>query len=228
VDENVRRADGLELAPNDFGAFIDDCQRLAGVPEGSDEWRRELSGVIRRIPRTLTEPQRAVVLSTLWRLFLHAARRVEQGRTLEVPAEAVAALDEGDLSRGFCLLLTAWQRSLAAGEGDRDPRVGRGLEYLAENAADPCVNLAVVASHVNLSKWHFDRLLTRQTGAGFRAHLTDLRMRKARELLETTSLGIKEVSARVGYKQLSEFDRHFRRRFGVTPTWLRRTANNHR
>jgi transcriptional regulator GlxA family with amidase domain len=49
-------------------------------------------------------------------------------------------------------------------------------------------------------------------------YIKDLRIKKARELLETTSLSVKEIRLRVGMSDESHFTRYFKKAFGVTPS----------
>lgn len=47
------------------------------------------------------------------------------------------------------------------------------------------------------------------------------RIQKARELLETTSLSVKEIAARVGIQDQSHFTRDFKRGHRLTPSQYR-------
>jgi transcriptional regulator GlxA family with amidase domain len=106
-----------------------------------------------------------------------------------------------------------------------DPRVRLALDYMQAHVGEPGLSLERVARHVNLSKWHFDRLLKRFTGASFREAVALMRVKKAQHLLETTSFEIKEIAARAGYTYSSELTRHFRRFLGTTPVEVRRRSS---
>ncbi|MCF7946090.1 MAG: helix-turn-helix transcriptional regulator, partial [Spirochaetia bacterium] len=49
-------------------------------------------------------------------------------------------------------------------------------------------------------------------------YITDLRMRKAEDLLEDESLTIKEISNRVGYVSSRHFSKVFKKYFGYAPS----------
>ncbi|MBL9153109.1 MAG: helix-turn-helix domain-containing protein [Verrucomicrobiales bacterium] len=49
-----------------------------------------------------------------------------------------------------------------------------------------------------------------------------LRLEKAAELLRTTRLPVARIAKRVGYRDVSRFGRHFKRRHGRTPAAYRR------
>jgi transcriptional regulator GlxA family with amidase domain len=48
-----------------------------------------------------------------------------------------------------------------------------------------------------------------------------VRLREAKDLLETTALRIKEIAARVGFRDNSHFVRDFETFFGISPTRYR-------
>ncbi len=83
--------------------------------------------------------------------------------------------------------------------------------------AEPRLALRDVALAANVSLSQTARLLKRQTGRGFVAHLHERRLAAARGYLTGTTLSIKEIADRVGYKSASELGRHFRRSCGRTP-----------
>ena len=56
-------------------------------------------------------------------------------------------------------------------------------------------------------------------------YLHTMRMQRARVLLERTFLNVREVMARVGFRDPSHFARDFRRFHGVAPSALRGAAS---
>lgn len=55
-------------------------------------------------------------------------------------------------------------------------------------------------------------------------YVTEIRMRKAAELLELTDTPVKRIAAQVGYESVSAFSSAFKRRFGVPPIAVRQAA----
>jgi AraC-like DNA-binding protein len=102
--------------------------------------------------------------------------------------------------------------------------IQRFHSILQSLAADPAVTEAVVAQKMNLSPWHFSRLLMRRTQMRFRMHLSLARLGIAARLLRESALSIKEVSARAGFSSASELNHHFRRIVRMTPTQYRAQA----
>ncbi len=80
------------------------------------------------------------------------------------------------------------------------------------------VDLAQVATALNLSKSRLQHLIRAEIGLPPGKYIKLLKMRRACELLRTTFLSVKEISAQVGINDTSHFVRDFRKRFAVTPT----------
>lgn len=81
-----------------------------------------------------------------------------------------------------------------------------------------------VARSVNLSSSHLNRLFRIETGFSPLQYLKSVRMRKAKELIDTTFLNVKQVMNTVGVKDKCHFARDFKRAYGLTPSQYRRAA----
>ena len=78
---------------------------------------------------------------------------------------------------------------------------------------------------MGLSKNYFTRFYSRETGIGFWAYVTRLRIDKAKLLLETSSLPMAEICARVGYDDVSYFSHRFKSLEGCRPANSARRAS---
>lgn len=88
--------------------------------------------------------------------------------------------------------------------------------FLADNLAEP-LSLDDVAAQFNVSVPALTRRFRQETSASVMSRLQGMRMQKACELLRSSSLSVKEVSAAVGLPEPSYFCRCFRRAFGESP-----------
>jgi AraC-like DNA-binding protein len=77
------------------------------------------------------------------------------------------------------------------------------------------------AASVRLSPSRFSHLFKVDTGESPWRYLKQLRMERARELLEITSMKIKDIRDAVGMGDASHFVREFRRLYGASPTQYR-------
>jgi AraC family transcriptional regulator, regulatory protein of adaptative response / methylphosphotriester-DNA alkyltransferase methyltransferase len=78
-----------------------------------------------------------------------------------------------------------------------------------------------IARRVATSRRQLQRAYAEVGGTTFRGHLTAVRMGQAGELLRRENLTIREVAARVGYRQPAQFAKAFRRHHGAAPSGFR-------
>jgi len=109
---------------------------------------------------------------------------------------------------------------LAARDRARAVRVALWLEA---HAAEP-VSLERAARESGVSAFHFLRLFTRVTGVTPHQYLVRARLRHAARLLAGDGPSIADVAFEVGFGDLSNFIRTFRRAAGVTPRSFRRAS----
>jgi AraC family transcriptional regulator of arabinose operon len=83
-----------------------------------------------------------------------------------------------------------------------------------------------LAASVNLSPSRFAYLFQRDMGTSPARFVRVRRLDRARELLETTFLSVKEVMVEVGLNDASHFTRDFRRQHGLTPRAWRQTRRS--
>lgn len=71
---------------------------------------------------------------------------------------------------------------------------------------------------------HFSRLFHEQFGESPRSRQTELRLLKARDLLNSSEQRIVQIASDCGYRSLSLFNSLFKRRFGMTPSQWRQES----
>jgi AraC-like DNA-binding protein/mannose-6-phosphate isomerase-like protein (cupin superfamily) len=124
--------------------------------------------------------------------------------------------------------LTAAVVELARTRDDDDPAEGdgvptasahvrRAVRYVEQHFREP-LTLAQVAAVAHLSPHWFSEQFRRATGDTFQSYLKRRRLQFARALLDSTGLGVTEVSQAAGFNDLSYFGRAYRQQYGVPPS----------
>lgn len=91
---------------------------------------------------------------------------------------------------------------------------------IAREYARP-LDLDDVARRVATSRRQLQRAFAESGETSFRSYLAEVRMARARELLDDSAVPVREVARRVGYRQPAQFAKAFRRHFGAPPSSVR-------
>lgn len=94
------------------------------------------------------------------------------------------------------------------------------IRFIHENYHKP-LDLAMVSNHVSRNYAYFSNQFKKTVGKGFAEYLRDVRMDRAKRLLEVTEHRITDVAAMVGYDSYKSFARAFRDAVGMQPTEYR-------
>lgn len=105
-----------------------------------------------------------------------------------------------------------------------DSIINKAKEYIQSNFSNSAISLNSVSSYVNVSPSHFSTIFSQEAGENFIEYLTKVRVKKAMELLKTTSLKSSEIAYSVGYNDPHYFCYIFKKAIGVTPKEYRSEA----
>ena len=111
------------------------------------------------------------------------------------------------------LVVSAWRAGV---DGDGSALIGGAVDYILDNLTTG-VHLHEAARRAAMSDSAFSRYFKAGSGQTFTDMVRRLRLTQACRLLETTDEPVAAVAAGVGYANLSNFNRQFRRAYGVTP-----------
>ena len=132
-------------------------------------------------------------------------------------------LSEVRLSQKLYTLLTAMvdTASQEAGQTEENDTVSKAMHFIQEHYMNP-ISLLDVATHVNMSQFHFSRLFKKDCGYSPHEYLILTRLNRAKHLLKTTGLPVKVIAQKVGYQNVSSFTNAFTDRVGISPTLFRK------
>ena len=103
------------------------------------------------------------------------------------------------------------------------PQIEKVRRYVFEHI-DEDVSLEKVAAGVSMHPAYLSKLFRESTGENFIDFVTSVRMDKAKKLLGSTLLTIKEVTFDCGYNDQNYFSKLFKKCTGQTPTEFRQTG----
>ena len=92
---------------------------------------------------------------------------------------------------------------------------------MEQNYRDPNLNMAYLAEQFDMSLSAFSKRFKEQTGVSPSDYLLHIRIDKAKRLLESTQMSVKDICLDVGYYDVSGFIQRFKRYVGMTPAAYR-------
>ncbi|HEX7323979.1 MAG TPA: helix-turn-helix domain-containing protein [Rhodanobacteraceae bacterium] len=103
------------------------------------------------------------------------------------------------------------------------PRTATALAWISEHYAESC-RAGTLAGLCHLSESEFSRAFHREQGVSFRRFLMQFRIARARDLLVEPGVSVSEIAYGVGFNDLSQFGRMFRRVVGIPASDYQRTV----
>ena len=106
-----------------------------------------------------------------------------------------------------------------------DKRVEKIIQMMREDVRGE-LSLAEFAQSVNLSVWRLCHIFKSDVGMPPIRYLRLLRMERAKNLLESSFLSVKEIAFQVGLNDESHFVRDFKSTYGFSPALYRSHFKN--
>jgi len=204
---------------------IDDAFKQC-CAQNSDEIGSVCHALLEEIDR-VKEPIHTV-LNAFKLSIEHAAEFINMHAQLEIQIEEyVAEVDQAptyeDLKKQFC---TSMQHLFTLYRQSRESSIAKPIriaqEYLAQHYQDELLSLEGVSEIVHLNSSYFSALFKKSVGQGFAEYVLDLRIKKAKELLSETNLGIAQIALQVGYHDPKHFTKIFKKTCQIKPIEYRK------
>ncbi|MBM7599957.1 two-component system response regulator YesN [Virgibacillus halotolerans] len=139
-------------------------------------------------------------------------------RDIAVPVNAFKSLetdqDWQDYLQLCCMKMKAFYQS--------KQYINQAKAYIHQHF-EQAMTLEDVADTVGLSPNYFSNMFKQEFGATFIDYLTEVRLQKAKQLLEENELSLKEISYLIGYKDPNYFSRVFKKHYHESPKHFQQT-----
>lgn len=193
--------------------YIIDLTRLAGrMDSGMERLFSQMIGGSVRFCHRIEED------SVLWS-WLDEARRMavsfERDDTLSMSLFGLFYLVLGRLCREYVYVHEEHRKQK---QGDEISMI---LNFIYSNYTKR-LTLDDMAQHLCFSKSYFCRWFKNKTGESPMDYLNTIRVWRAYELLQNTSLSVTEIGYQVGFADIRCFHRQFKRRMSFSPSQVRR------
>jgi two-component system, response regulator YesN len=206
--------------------------RWEAHPSGMGEKERQLflfaieniaAELLEKYPKVIFRDAAGLIVILLWhdegeRMLagVEAAVRCHLKIAVEVGIQPVEGeIEELAFSYRKC-------RAELAKEQPLSPLVRRAKQYILEHYSEYGLTLEAMAGSLQASPVYLSRLFKQELGESFGTYLTQIRVRKAAQLLHSTEMSIHEVAERSGYETQHYFSTSFKKQTGVSPLQFRK------
>lgn len=97
----------------------------------------------------------------------------------------------------------------------------KAIDYANEKYSDPDLTVESICAYLNVSYAYFSTVFKKETGKSFTSYLTDIRLKKAVELLLEKDEKTYVIARDVGYTDPNYFSYVFKKAYGVSPNKYR-------
>lgn len=101
--------------------------------------------------------------------------------------------------------------------------IRNAVEFIQEHYREQ-ITVESLTRQFNISKYYFIRLFKQHMGTSPYDYLINYRINRAKMLLNSTSMTIAEIASYVGFLDVCNFIKHFKRQTGIKPTEYRSNA----
>ena len=97
------------------------------------------------------------------------------------------------------------------------------ISYIYDNHANRSLTNNMIAEQFSYHPYHLNYIIKKETGKSLHQHLSDTRLRMAKNYLLTTSYNVEQISWKSGFSSTSYFIKTFKENVGMTPRKYRQS-----
>ncbi|WP_455619222.1 response regulator transcription factor [Eisenbergiella sp.] len=149
-------------------------------------------------------------------LFFHMEENLDELWKHEKEEESIESFMQGLYAALELLVKKAEER----GRDKNAAFAERFSRYIEQHYSED-IPLEEIAAVFQLTPTYFSNLVKEATGSSFSRNLTDVRMKRAKAMLQETDCRIYEIARSTGYEDVKYFNRVFKKEIGITPMQFR-------
>jgi len=140
-------------------------------------------------------------------------------------------LEIEDISELSTLFLNLYEKTCSIIYGMHSKKtediVKQVIDFINTNYNDSQLSANLIADKINITPQYFSRVFKEITNNNFPEYINNIKLKKAKELIISTNLTIKEISDTVGYNNSTYFVTLFRKKYGIPPSKYRLNIQTH-
>lgn len=209
---------GQEIPVPEGSLLFLDCYRphCYGTRSGWEIYWLHFDGVLARPYFETFAADGAFLMQSDAAVCVRSVRKIFESFDRRCPvSEPMISKRINDLLTGAILALQQEKKQLK-----RLGAIDESVQFIAEHVEQP-LTLEQLANNVSLSPFYFARLFKQETGFSPHEYIVRARVDKAKYLLISTSLPIKEIACRCGFGNECSFSTLFKKMSGCTPRGYR-------
>lgn len=164
-----------------------------------------------------------LITLTSWGAMIAGADSAKTLAVLHRQVQAMASWKTVSEVRAWSLNSLAEMLAIVASLSRERDVAQEAIDYIQGNYFRSDISLKEVATAVNISPSHLGALLKERQGMSYMNYLTSLRLEHAKTLLRLTDQSITHIAETVGYPNVTNFYRHFKKQEETTPAAFRET-----
>ena len=195
--------------------FISDAEHILILPNGCEyEWQCTKSGhfIIAEFDCDAEYGEIIQFAVKSVEKYLQQLQRLEYMLTFESPVNAIEAVRDV-----YSIILSLVQNPKGYMPSDKQNKITPVLEYIAKNYNTPLKN-EQLAKIAGVSCVYFRKLFAEVTGESPIAYAHSLRIKKACEMLKSDYGSIADIAHTLGYPNIYDFSRDFKKHTGKPPS----------
>ena len=209
---------GQEIPVPEGSLLFLDCYRphCYGTHSGWEIYWLHFDGVLARPYFETFAADGAFLMQSDAAVCVRSIRKIFESFDRRCPvSEPMISKRINDLLTGAILALQQEKKQLK-----RLGAIDESVQFIAEHVEQP-LTLEQLAASVSLSPFYFARLFKQETGFSPHEYIVRARVDKAKYLLISTSLPLKEIACRCGFGNECSFSTLFKKMSGCTPRGYR-------